>query len=178
MGTFNRYNERTCSVVGNVIRDTPPLSQEYDVAENQIGALSRPFTTLYTGNLTVLDQCTIGGTLTVQQTGDTVYNAPLAPEDEGRVLYSVQGQLNNVSMTPVTAWTCSTYETGLMTFWTAANAQMYMGLYNKTGIPIQYFSTGSPPLVVTVSGSSIQVAFMMPPSQPQTVYYRKLLFSS
>lgn len=108
----------------------------------------------------------------------TLSSTTLVPsmDDANRIVYSASGSVANINTTATTFSTNATGECGLFFVYTASYTASCYGQYNHTASPKTYISTGSPALVVTISGSNLQVAFGSS-TTPATVYWKKLKFN-
>jgi hypothetical protein len=166
---------------GNQINQQLRPGTAYSPNSLTLGTPANPFTALYAQNLDSprinTTTCTISKDGPYSINGSNVLTQPSVDRANIRVLYSTTGSVANINTTATTFSTNTTGEAGLFFVYTAGYTATAYGMYCHTATPTNLVQTGSPTLVVTISGSNLQVAFASS-TTAQTVYWKKLKFNS
>lgn len=174
----NKYQPYPRSVVNKTVRGSLPPGSPYKYGTANLGSSANPLTSVYARDM---DAFTVTSTnLTKSFDGPySITGATLNQQYENwsQVVYSTSGSVANINNTATTFSTNSSGEAGLFFVYTTDYSASCFGQYLHTATPITYISTGSPALVVTISGSALQVAFASSTSA-KTVYWKKLKFNA
>lgn len=176
----NRYNPISRVSSGRNIEQCLRRGTGLQPNGQQLGTPSQRFGTLRS-NVVECPDITVGSATFSSDgpyavSGANVLN-PSASELAKRLTYSTTGKVSAVNSTPVTFSTNTAGECGLFAVYNEAYTAVCVGQYSHTATPTVFISGGSPPLTVTISGSSLRVAFTSPTTATDLVW-KKLKFNS